>query len=454
MRQRGPLAGAARALPIVSRRGCRPLRRVTVRRRVLPGRSRRRPAAAVRRERRRGRRGGGHRAPGDSACLRSRADADRGARRVGGHHDADSIERAESSDAGREGALLGVPGQRLPRPPHGPARNRPPAHHDRVRPCRSHGRVHATGPTAAECVALSRGRRAARAAASVRQHRHRGAPMTSAAVTGNMRVTFLSVSSEMGGSEVSLLELLRGLGRLVPSLRLDVLGPREGPLAWLARACGAAVHVLPLPSRLARLGETPGRGAAVMFGRGASLVLAAASVGSYSRRLARLLANLAPDVIHTNGFKLHVLGARVASPSAAVVWHIHEYVARRRISRVLLRRYSSRCAWIVANSRSVAADVQSVLGEAAPVTKIYNAVDAREFSPDGDALDLDALAGLPAAEPGTVRVGLVATYARWKGHATFLEAIRRISPSIGCRAYIVAGALYDTLRTHHPSPAL
>ncbi len=278
--------------------------------------------------------------------------------------------------------------------------------------------------------------------------------MTSAAVTGNMRVTFLSVSSEMGGSEVSLLELLRGLGRLVPSWRLDVVVPREGPLASLARACGAAVHVLPLPSRLARLGETPGRGAAVMFGRGASLVLAAASVGSYSRRLARLLANLAPDVIHTNGFKLHVLGARVASPSAAVVWHIHEYVARRRISRVLLRRYASRCAWIVANSRSVAADVQSVLGEAAPVTKIYNAVDAREFSPDGDALDLDALAGLPAAEPGTVRVGLVATYARWKGHATFLEAIRRISPSIGCRAYIVGGALYDTVGSQHTSAEL
>jgi glycosyltransferase involved in cell wall biosynthesis len=268
--------------------------------------------------------------------------------------------------------------------------------------------------------------------------------MTIAAVTPDMRVTFLSVSAEMGGSEVSLLELLRGLGRLVPSWRLDLVVPREGSLASFARASGAVVHVLPLPSRLARLGETPGRGAALLFGRGASLVLAAGSVGSYSRRLARLLADLAPDVVHTNGFKLHVLGARVAPRSAAVVWHIHEYVARRPISRALLRRYASRCASVVANSRSVAADVTSVIGDAAPVTMIYNAVDSREFSPDGDALDLDALAGLPVAEPGTVRVGLVATYGRWKGHATFLEAIGRISPSGRCRAYIVGGALYDT----------
>ena len=139
-----------------------------------------------------------------------------------------------------------------------------------------------------------------------------------------------------------------------------------------------------------------------------------------------------------------MLGARVAPPSAAVVWHIHEYVGRRPISRALLRRYASRCASIVANSQSVAVDVRTVLGAAAPVTRIYNAVDTREFAPEGDALDLDALAGLPPAEPGTVRVGLVATYGRWKGHATFLEAIRLAGDPARCRAYVVGGALYDT----------
>jgi glycosyltransferase involved in cell wall biosynthesis len=268
--------------------------------------------------------------------------------------------------------------------------------------------------------------------------------VTTAALAADMRVTFLSVSGEMGGSEVSLLELVRGLRRQVPSWRIDLVVPRDGPLAAAARACGAAVHVLPLPARLARLGEAAGRGPAVMMGRGASLVLAAGSVGPYSRRLGRLLAELEPDVIHTNGFKLHVLGARVAPRSAAVIWHIHEYVARRPISRALLRRYASRCTSIVANSRSVAADVTSVLGAAPPVTTIYNAVDSREFAPDGDAIDLDARSGLPPADPGTVRVGLVATYGRWKGHATFVDAFSRLSPFPPCRGYIIGGALYDT----------
>lgn len=269
-----------------------------------------------------------------------------------------------------------------------------------------------------------------------------------APIVADMRVAFLSVSAEMGGSEVSLLELVRGLRRLAPSWRLDVVVPRDGPLAASVQDAGAAVHLLPLPSRLARLGETSGSGAATMVGRGASLVLAAGSIAPYSRRLARLLADLAPDVIHTNGFKLHVLGARVAPPSA-LVWHIHEYVARRPISRALLRRYASRCTAVVANSQSVAADVVSVLGESAPVTRIYNAVNPREFTPDGDALDLDALSGLPPAEPGTVRVGLVATFGRWKGHATFVEAVRRVRPSRPFRAYVIGGALYDTARSQH-----
>jgi glycosyltransferase involved in cell wall biosynthesis len=272
---------------------------------------------------------------------------------------------------------------------------------------------------------------------------------TPTAVGRDLRVTFLSVSAEMGGSEVSLLELVRGLRRIVPRWELAVVVPREGPMAASARAYGAAVHVLPLPARLARLGEAAGRGPAHLVGRSASLVLAAGSLGPYSRRLARLLAELAPDVVHTNGFKLHILAARVAPASMAIVWHIHEYVSSRPISRALLRRYAPRCAAIVANSCSVAADIRSVLGEKVPVTRIYNAVDPVEFSPDGDVLDLDRLSGLPRPVPGTVRIGLVATYGRWKGHATFLEAMSRLEPSLPIRGYIIGGPLYDTAGSQH-----
>jgi glycosyltransferase involved in cell wall biosynthesis len=263
-----------------------------------------------------------------------------------------------------------------------------------------------------------------------------------------MTIAFLSVSAEMGGSEVSLLELVRGLRRLEPSWPLHVVVPREGPLARAAAAAGAQIHVLPLPARLMRIGEARG-GPGVMIERGASLLLAAGSLAPYSRRLGRLLATISPDIVHSNGFKLHVLGARVAPASSALVWHIHEYIARRPISRRLLRTQAGRCAAIVANSRSVAVEVSEILDPPVPVSTIYNAVDAAEFSPDGPVADLDRLAGLAPADPGTVRVGLVATYGRWKGHDTFVNALTQLDARLPWRAYIVGGSLYDTAHSEY-----
>ena len=258
-----------------------------------------------------------------------------------------------------------------------------------------------------------------------------------------MTVAFLSVSSEMGGSEVSLLELVRGLHRLVPQWNLHVVVPRDGPLARAIGQAGARTHVLPLPERLTRVGESR-TGAGTALRRGAALLMAAGSLPPYSRRLAQLLAMISPDVVHSNGFKMHVLGARALPAGTALVWHLHEYVQRRPISRRLLRRYAGRCALVVANSRSVATEIEPIVAGDAPVRTIHNAVDPGVFSPDGPTIDLDHLAGLTPAAAGTVRIGLVATYGRWKGHSTFLDAIRTLDPGAPWRAYIIGGALYDT----------
>lgn len=262
-----------------------------------------------------------------------------------------------------------------------------------------------------------------------------------------MRIAFLSVSGEMGGSEVSLLTLVRGLGLHRPQWTRHVVVPREGPLARDARASGAVVHVLPLPPALARLGEVGASG--TMPRRAVRMLAAAGTLPSYRRRLAALLAGISPDVVHTNGFKLHVLGARAAPPGAALVWHIHEYVSSRPVSRTLLRRAVPRCAAIAANSRSVADDLASVTRGSVPVRVIYNAVDLDECSPAGPAVDLDALAGLAPAAPDIVRVGLVATFGRWKGHETFLRAMAMLPRDARIRGYVVGGPLYDTAGSQH-----
>ena len=80
-----------------------------------------------------------------------------------------------------------------------------------------------------------------------------------------------------------------------------------------------------------------------------------------------------------------------------------------------------------------------------PVTVVYNAIDTVRFAPGvGDGARLDGLAGLPAALEGTVRVGLVATYARWKGQDLFMMAISRVQSVRPARFYIVGGPIYKT----------
>jgi glycosyltransferase involved in cell wall biosynthesis len=43
-----------------------------------------------------------------------------------------------------------------------------------------------------------------------------------------------------------------------------------------------------------------------------------------------------------------------------------------------------------------------------------------------------------------VRVGLVATFARWKGHATFLRALAMLPASLHVRGYVIGGPVYET----------
>jgi glycosyltransferase involved in cell wall biosynthesis len=78
------------------------------------------------------------------------------------------------------------------------------------------------------------------------------------------------------------------------------------------------------------------------------------------------------------------------------------------------------------------------------VVTIRNGVDLGRFSVAGVRANLDAMSGLSQAPANTVRVGLVATLARWKGHATFLEAIARLPRHLPVRAYIVGDAMYQT----------
>jgi glycosyltransferase involved in cell wall biosynthesis len=259
-----------------------------------------------------------------------------------------------------------------------------------------------------------------------------------------VRIVFLSPSGELGGAETALLDMLAAVREARPDWGLATIAASNGPLVLKAAAYGDAA-AMPFPNALARLGEWGARGSVLTRLRlGAGLVAASAPALSYARHLQRRLLDFHPDIIHSNGLKMHLLGARVRPSDARLVWHLHDYPAARRVTARLLVSQAERCDALLANSGSVAAEARHMFGARVPVHTIYNSVDLERFSPVGPRADLDALSGLPPLVDGGIRVGLVATFARWKGHSVFLEALARLRDVQNVRGYIVGDSIYQT----------
>ncbi len=265
-----------------------------------------------------------------------------------------------------------------------------------------------------------------------------------------MRITFLSPVGVVGGAERVLLAAIRGARENLPGARLDVMLFADGPLAVEAERLGAVVTVVPLPPGLAGLGDTRLRGDGqprALAGLGfvwTALSEAPAAVG-FVRRLRAALRRSAPDLIHSNGMKAHVFAALARPRGVPVLWHLHDMLSHRPVMVRLLRRLSAGAAGGIAISEAVRRDAESVLPGLA-ISVVRNAVDTDHFAPaDRDGADLDRLAGLAPADPGVVRVGLVATYANWKGQDVFLDALARL-PATGppVRGFIVGGPIYAT----------
>lgn len=255
-----------------------------------------------------------------------------------------------------------------------------------------------------------------------------------------MRIVFLSPSGELGGAETALLDMLAAIREARPGWTLAMIAASSGPLIAKA-STHASVVALPFPQSLARLGEW---GTRDRFRLGVGLLTASLPAVRYARRLRQRLLEFHPDIIHTNGLKMHLLGARARPAGARLVWHLHDYPAARRLSARLLAAQAHRCDAMLANSESVAEQTRQRFGRRVPVHTLYNSIDLERFNPVGPCTDLDALAGMRPLAPDGIRVGLIGTFARWKGHAVFLDALAQLRDLANVRGYIVGDSIYQT----------
>lgn len=235
-------------------------------------------------------------------------------------------------------------------------------------------------------------------------------------------VLFLHTTSEIGGSDVSLVRLVEGLDRR--RYAAVVALPSDGPLVARLRAAGARVEIMPSLLKL-----TSRRGPAYLLRFALNYPLAI-------RALVRLIRRERVSIVHTN--TIHNLYGVAAARWAGVphVWHFREIVWQsgplRRLELWMARHWSTR---IIVTSNAVAAMYGARATWPVQLVRVPNGVETDRFSP-GDGGRVRAALDVRADQ---TLVGIVCRLDPWKGVEEFLDAAARAARAAPDIVFAVVG---------------
>lgn len=231
------------------------------------------------------------------------------------------------------------------------------------------------------------------------------------------RVLFLDQSGDLGGAELSLLDIAR---HFRAAATVALLG--DGPFARRLRADAVPVELVAGGGRLAvRREDGP-----------AAWLAALGAVGTIVPRLVGLCRR--HELIYANTQKAFVLGAVAALLSRRpLIWHLRDILTSEHFGRANLRLVISlsrlAAARVIANSDATAAAFVAAGGDRRRLVTIPNGIDPAPWcplAPDRRARLRQEL-GLRA---GPV-VGIFSRLAAWKGQHVLVEALRAL-PDVQC----------------------
>jgi len=253
-----------------------------------------------------------------------------------------------------------------------------------------------------------------------------------------MKILFVNPVGVIGGAERVLLTTIAALLNTQTHLELYLITATNGPLIEQAEKLGVQVKVLELPAEINQLGDSAfvGRNRAIaLLTLLRRLIPILPKLSQYLQKFRRSLREIHPDIIHSHGIKTHLLIALAKFDKTPVIWHIHDFYGSRPLVARILKWMSRNASLGIAISQAVAEDARFIIPDL-PIKVVYNAIDTNYFCPN--------FASYPSLPQ---RIGLVATFARWKGHNIFLEAAAHIvktRPDLKVQFWIVGGAIYQT----------
>jgi glycosyltransferase involved in cell wall biosynthesis len=240
-----------------------------------------------------------------------------------------------------------------------------------------------------------------------------------------VRVAVLDHTAALGGAELAL---LRTCAALDPArVQAVVVLFADGPLVARLRATGVEVRVLPLDPRVAATDRhEAGRSVA-------GAARSAASTLPFVGRLARLLREIDPDVVHSTSLKADVLAIPAARLARRpLVWHVHDRIAEdylpapvARLLRLAARRGPQH---VVVNSRATA---RTLLPLPRGWTLAHPGLAPEQIAADPWARP---------ADPASPVIGLVGRISPTKGQREFVQACARLATRYPRARFRIVGA--------------
>ena len=260
------------------------------------------------------------------------------------------------------------------------------------------------------------------------------------------RVLFLDTAPTVGGSVISLYELVRGLDRR----SYDPLIVTYAPHAYVDRFRALGVEVISWqvygtpdhrPAWVQRTSNsTPGRrvrqtaaGSALYHGLGFGLFFMR-RLWPRARALSRLIEQQHIDLVHTNIRIGHDREGILAAHMAGVpcVCHVRDFERLNWLDR----RLANAAARFIYISQAVQ---RSHVAAGAPCAKgrvVYNGLDLESFDAGLDVESSRSSMGLASDD---LAVGLVGRLESWKGHDVFLRALAQVKDAVPRVRGIIVG---------------
>lgn len=228
-------------------------------------------------------------------------------------------------------------------------------------------------------------------------------------MTAPIRIAYVSTTSEIGGAEVSLLTLLKGLDRrqFQPLVAL----PYDGPLAERVRRLGLTPHLLPMETRRRR--------------RPIQHFVS-------SLALTRWLRTCGASLVHSNSFWAPELVVPAAvRANRPCIYHCRDFYPDLDEARLSAFR---KCRALIAISEGVA---KSVLAHdpSLPIQIIHNPVDLDQYERELVQADYRSLEGWENARIA----GIASRISPEKGQLEFVRAAAKAAQDVPDARFLVVG---------------